>query len=458
MDLWAIGVAVAGLCAGVGMLTALIVSVRRDAKRDAERRWRRLADQTGMTFGVDTKGAPHLVGEDQGFGVIVDEVYRSKQGSFLRVRLAGNGRISATLDLRREAPLAGIVKRFEGEDVQLDDAAFDKLVHVEGPEDQVLAALGVRARTLLRTWVDAGGTVERGNLFFNSLDRPGEPQRIRELTQYAVALAQSLEVSSVPVALLENASKDPNSRVRRRNLEVLVTRYPGSAEAREALHAALDDSVAETRIWAAQALVGEEAARVALSEVVEDLVQTDGVRAQALDRLVEGHPYEAVAVTVARALASDPLTPAPLLRCAAIRAVAMARDASQLERLAAQCAAPMRLPAEVGEALANALGVFEESEAEKALLGLLAHESAKVKVAAAAALAKVGTVRAVEWLLPLTQGVLAGAVGDAAREAVRAIQARLGDADAGRLSVVDARVGGGLSVPPLPNGTKDRGD
>src|SRR5512140_374903 len=74
-----------------------------------------------------------------------------------------------------------------------------------------------------------------------------------------------------------------------------------------------------------------------------------------------------------------------------------------------------------------------QRSAEPALLGLLTHRAEPVRLAAVTALGRIGTIRAVETLLPLTKGVLALGEKKAARDAIAIIQARLGEAEAGRL-------------------------
>jgi len=88
-----------------------------------------------------------------------------------------------------------------------------------------------------------------------------------------------------------------------------------------------------------------------------------------------------------------------------------------------------------------------DAGAESRLLAHAASPNASVRVAVADALGAVGTVRSVETLLPLTQGLLAdGDAKAAARAAIAAIQARLGEVEAGRLSVVEDGLSGAVSV------------
>lgn len=99
-------------------------------------------------------------------------------------------------------------------------------------------------------------------------------------------------------------------------------------------------------------------------------------------------------------------------------------------------------PSKVSEAL-------ERLGAEDALCALLGSEVLPVQLAAVAALGRVGSVRAVEPLRPLTQGLTRdGELKRLAREAVQRVQARLGEVSPGGLSLVDGGAEAGrLSVP-----------
>jgi len=79
-------------------------------------------------------------------------------------------------------------------------------------------------------------------------------------------------------------------------------------------------------------------------------------------------------------------------------------------------------------------------------LRLLAREQVEVRRAAAEALGKLGTVRAVE---PLLEVFRTGGGAAAARDAVRQIQSRIEGADRGGLSLAPAAADdGALSVAP----------
>jgi hypothetical protein len=68
---------------------------------------------------------------------------------------------------------------------------------------------------------------------------------------------------------------------------------------------------------------------------------------------------------------------------------------------------------------------------------LLADDSSHVQQASAQALGAFGSVAAVEHLLPLARGLFDSQLRQAARSAVSTIQARMGDVEAGRVSLAE---------------------
>jgi HEAT repeat protein len=185
---------------------------------------------------------------------------------------------------------------------------------------------------------------------------------------------------------------------------VLAAQYPDTPEMKAAAEVALGDADASVRLLGATLVRGE--------------------RGKA----------------VLRGLLAEKLDEALLVQ--AVRTAAATGDASFCDAVLAL--APRTEPA-LAEAVANALGKIGDAKMESALLRLLNRPDLAVKRAAAAALGLVGTVRAVEPLLFEEQGEL----GHSARDAVRRIQARLVDADAGRVSLAPQQSGSGaLSIAP----------
>jgi hypothetical protein len=219
---------------------------------------------------------------------------------------------------------------------------------------------------------------------------------------------QALAPGGLLRALAENATHDPVPGVRKRNLRHLVERYPSSDETRRAAEGAEGDADPEMRLLAAVSLGGERASGVLLALARDSGVRSD-LRVEAVERLrAARHP---AVFEVARDVAPD-------------------ADAA------------------LAQAAARALAELGDARAEPILIQLLGHESLEARSAAAEALGKLGTVRAVEPLLPLTKGLTtSAALKDAARAAVRAIQGRLGVVEAGRVSLTEEEAhAGALSI------------
>jgi HEAT repeat protein len=132
------------------------------------------------------------------------------------------------------------------------------------------------------------------------------------------------------------------------------------------------------------------------------------------------------------------------IRRAAVRAAGRVRCAAVLSLVA--CSAET----DAGDALevVTALTRLAAAGTEPALVRLLASPFETVRLAALRALAATGTLASVPALLPLSSGVLGSAqVREAATDAVRAIRARLGPVESGRVSLAaDAAAEGALSL------------
>jgi len=423
-------------------LTALLWGIaRHDArgKRITRKVWSESARQLGIRQIQPPGGGHALAGTIDGFEV---EVRTDQNPELIRARLKGGGRIPEAISV--EAARFWSSAR-SGAFLEVGDEEFDGQVRVAGPEDAVLAALGSEGRAAVRAFVQEGGKAGGGELEV-PCELHEDPEIVERVVRRMLACARALSVTPVAQALLENVTEDPCSRVRRKSLTALVGSRPGSKEAIWALQAGLRDLDAEVRLFAAERSAGDPEARRALAELVDNAEVAEAVRAKAL-ALLAAYPYAEISEVVSRALAAQAVE----VRRAAVSAVGLARDAGQLETLLAMAEAPRGAGVGVGEALAEALGRLGGPRAEDGLLSLLSHEAREVQEAAAKALGECGTIRVVE---PLLQSARAGAVGSAARDAVRRIQARLGDAGAGRLSVVEAAgAEGAVSLEnPVPDG------
>lgn len=330
-----------------------------------------------------------------------------------------------------------------GERLLTGDPLFDSAVRVSGSAEDVVPLLGAQARSAIRELVSQDAELKRGRL---RLRRMGPPtQDAHALAAWGglmAELAAHLSQQARKSLLLENARNDPAPGVRAKNLALLVDKFPRAPETAQAVEAGLDDLDAAVRVVAA-AHHRSATAQGVLRGVVVDARVDGEQRLTAFNRLVAIFGYPA---DLAAALLRDPDW---TLQRAAVTAVRDARDLTQLQRL---CALTRDEPAELAQAAAVALGVLGDARAEPALIALLGHREERVQMAAASALGALGGIGAVEPLLPLTRGLLHADLHAAAREAVRRIQSRLGDADAGRLSVAEARPEGALSISEAEGG------
>jgi len=344
-------------------------------------------------------------------------------------------------DLRLSAEnfLTQVSARLGNEDLQTGDELFDAAVLVRGEESELLARLTQPARRALQALIEKGAKLESGKLELVLKTQVSAEYELIDTLRELVAAARlfHLEGRSVPESLARNAAGDPEALVRLRNLSALFRDHPRTEAARQAAAKALEDSDPAVRLRAAEFLPGAGASPVLTALVRSD--EVTWVRAEALRVLSRQCAYAEISDTVALALRADEEE----LRQEAVRAVARGGDHAKADALVEMANAPSP---PLAEALAEAFGQLGGPRAEEALLRLLAHESDRVRVLAAEALGKIGTVRAVEPLLPLTRGLLGGELQQAAREAVRHIQGRLGDVAAGGLAVVDDQ-GGALSLP-----------
>jgi HEAT repeat protein len=405
--------------------------------------WKSAALELGLSYTPPALFKPRvMIGEIEGFAVKADVFSAGSGGAtFTRIVVKGGPGPQLHLDLiiNEENTGTALKKLVVGEDIQTGDADFDRAVNIHGPELEVLALMNREARRALSGLMALGGSVRRGEVFFQVSGVLSDDRKLVDMVRSMVAAARALPALSpdeVSPRLAGIASTDPDVAVRLRALHALERGFAGSDQARRAGERALASADLEERFAGAR-LVGLDRGGSAF----EDLLGLEssatagappGFRARVLDYLasVGGFASGRVSEAVRRCL-DDPL---PAVRAAALRVVGQTRDPSLCERL---CAGEVPRDPAVAKALAWALGRLDTDLAEPALLSLLAHESIEVREEAATSLGAVGTAHAVEPLHELTRGFFGnGQLRSAARKAVTLIQFRLGDVQTGRLSVV----------------------
>jgi hypothetical protein len=360
---------------------------------------------------------------------------------FTRIRV-GTG-VARDVVFEAEGVGASFKKWFLGSDVEVGDELFDSAVVVRGDEDELLSRLTRDARLAVRDVVQRKARLKDGELVWT---RSGLVSDVSLLVDTANALAHAaacLDTGDRVAAIAKNAASDPVHDFRHACLRRLIAHHPRRPETRQAVEAGLRDRSPDVRVLAASA--AGPAGVPALLQIATDPGGRMEHRVVAWRGLAAG---SAVIDGVGEAL--DPaLTEVadeeaePELRDAVLGACAVSGhdpERALLERLA-----PLAGPAGhigLAKVLEGSRGALGES-GEDLLLGMLAEEApTEVIIAAAEALGAKASTRVVEALLPFTKGVTtSGAVKDAARAAISAIQGRAEGAAAGQLTVVEGAGG-----------------
>jgi HEAT repeat protein len=253
-----------------------------------------------------------------------------------------------------------------------------------------------------------------------------------------------VHVPEIPNRLAKLATSDDLPAVRLRSLQILRDLSPDLARD-TSLHV-INDQAAAVRLEAALALGRLDiVAEVAALETVEARL-----RVRALRHLLE-HPSEQVVDAVLDKLISSH-------EVAIIGAAARGLEPEHKAAAAPLARILPKADSETAVVLAEALGSMGDASAEPALLALL-ERLEPVQIAAAHALGRVGTAHAVEPLLDRTRWLLDSELSRAAREAVSAIHARLGNPERGRLSLARlSTTDGALSATPKGEGRLSLGE
>jgi HEAT repeat protein len=412
------------------------VVTMRDVRRTAQA-WKQAANELGLKcekVGTWPVFDWRIRGEIDGLAVTVEKMQSGRKPAML-IQVDGRGLVPRGLVVHREGEWASLKKMVQGEDITTGDAIFDSWVYVQGDEAEALAVLTKPARRAVEDFLDTMSRARvRGGVVECSGQGLGETsEQLVTPVKEAVKVARllSLDQATPAARLNHNALRDPNRRVRLRNLEVLVRKYAGKRFTLNALRGALKSSDPEARLFALREL-GPESVEFMLPVATED--QDPHVRAEAL-RHLGSFAGERLWPTIEIALRN----PHEEVRRAAILAAATTDHVAMVPRIIDQANDAYPVTA---EAVAWALGELGDPAAEPALAKLLARDSVEVRRAAATALGLVGTVTAIAPLLASGEGTFTdGELKRAASRAVASIRSRLGNVDAGRLSLVEQQAG-----------------
>jgi HEAT repeats len=416
----------------------LVMHAEERRREQSFRVWHAAARELGLAF----SGPEHqrsITGTLNGVPVRAD-FRRETHGAGKMARIeekttfsaGGEGRIPPSLAVRHDSTLRSLGRLIHGRDEPVGDQRFDDRVEVSTMDAWVCAALSDKARRQLLRLLELGGEARQGVVSYERVGSAShETAWLVQMLQFFSHLAELLTVTngSLHQRLAHNAVSDPSPDVRLQNLRFLAdpsthTPFPLLASTARAL---LSDEHVPVRLMAAMQLRPE--GNLVLSALAANPEVETALRVQALRELgAEG--AAGLEPLIAKLLGPSP----PELVCAALTIIA-ARRLDSFSAAVVECTASEH--EQVRVAAATALGRLSENGAEEALIRLLSDSSSEVQCASAESLGVIGSVAAVEPLLPLAERFGRAQLRQAARGAIGRIQSRLGNAEEGSLSLAD---------------------
>lgn len=439
----------------IALVAMFVAGGLKDKQRRREqnlRAWQATAHQLGLSFsGPENKRS--IGGWLHGVPVRADfrlEYRRAGSSSKTEEKVTfsagGGGQIPVSLCMRQDSTFRSLGRLVHGQDDKLGDVDFDQLVEVSGIDAWVCAALSEEARRQLETLLEKGGEARQGLLSYECVANGSHDAAwLEQMLQFLSQLTRQLTVTSGSLhqRLAHNAVHDRSPGVRLQNLRFLAdpsTQTPVALLASTA-RALLSDENDRVRLLAAMQLGVE--GTPALGQLAANARVDTALRVEALRELgTESMP--GLEPLLAKLLGPSP----PELSCAALSIIG-ARRLDFFAPAVVECTTSAH--EQVRVAAATALTYLPSNGAEQALIRLLSDSSSEVQCASAEALGVIGTVAAVEPLLPLAERLGRAKVRQAARGAVGRIQSRLGNAEAGSLSLADDReLDGAVALADAP--------
>ena len=398
--------------------------------------WRAALPSCGLREIAGTRlPFPNLVAKADGVLVVFSTPSRDMDKGLTEVAFSVSGSASFSLELARETWQSEREKRGGTKEVEVGEPAFDDTFYLRGDPGRVLAALDVSTRREIATFADAMSLVMSSREMVIFLDWAQE-ESLNEWLPRPFDLAKRLAIDTrVLERLAHNATGDPVSGVRLRNVIALRDRFADAPEARAALRAASHDAVPEVRLHAAEALGAEGA------PVLEQLAEAPDVPDACSASAVRLSPMLATSRLLALLAAAVPLgrTETAIACIDSLATAALPEVRTALSAVLATESGRLSICA------ARALGAVVSPTAERALVGALESGDLDTRLAACESLGRIGSVDSV---LPLRESAsLHGGrkFHAAIRQAIAEIQSRRLGAEHGQLSIA-APASGALSL------------
>ncbi|HBL31224.1 MAG TPA: hypothetical protein DD490_30730 [Acidobacteria bacterium] len=355
-------------------------------------------------------------------GSVAVRITGARQENGIVVEVEGPEGFSV-LKLRRET-----LHLFQRE-IEVGDQAFDGTFFIEAPLAAAYGLLDASTRDQL-TETNAGcGSFEIGDGRLRvEIAEEGLPDVLPRLLDLGRRFA---DLRNPERRIARNARRDPKSRVRLLNLQLLARECPGTPETLGVLRDACSDPNSAVRLRAAIEL-GAEGRDLLLT--LAESSKDDAISSQAIAHLGGELPLE-----LARKILSHALRKGQGQTARACLE-ALGHHGAAVVGLLARVLAERK--GELAVAAAAALATTGEETAEPPLLQALQSEDDDLRKAAVAALGRVGTAAAVQPLKEAAERSWTEiGLRRAARQAVAEIQSRLAGAAPGQLSLADAEAG-----------------
>lgn len=417
--------------AGVWFIRRLLKQ-RRSIWEASARCWTQLAKQLGLSIVTDAKsGHITLSGRFQGFEVTIEtQLEGTLTAPITRFTVDMPDVLPPDLRIiRAESSRPTLYRR-----VELGDPAFDDQLVISGSTPMVYALFNATARKRALEEIDLRTQIARGAII---RDVPGQAFSLEAVVEIAgamIELGRSLRISDKEIdrRLLESALDESCLGIRR-NLYTLLLQ-PGSSTklSNNAAHLGRFDTDPFIQLLSSLHLGPEnfdEVERIAREESLPH-----EVRLFAFGHLAARGDALWLRGFLGRVMRIDGRS----AQRAVLRSLVATRR-TDLAPAIAECGEHPSLTPETMFEISEALGRLGDETAEATLCRFLHAPVVPLRLSAVHALANVGSIRAVEPLHSLTKNFLLEPreVRDAARDAIRIIQGRIADADAGRLSVID---------------------
>ncbi len=268
------------------------------------------------------------------------------------------------------------------------------------------------------------------------------PAMIAALSRTADRLAYAIKQGQLDVGMLliQTATADPGGlpEPRAKAVDLLLSKFYDHPGAEEVRASARRDPSPDVRFAAARHL-GEPGYGM-VEEIVFNPEAREGLRQHALRYLIRNLPADTRIHILEVLLQNGP----ERLRQIAIRQVARRQHRAALPLLVA-AASSSDLQTRVD--IAEALGQLEAPEGEAVLVDFLQSQELPLRVCAAEALGRAGTLTAIQPLHRAAETNPPNELRVAALSAVHSIQSRSGPTATGALSLAEEPQVGGLSLP-----------